>query len=129
MGNDPAARTPDGPPSSMPVPEQGEREEEKVQDELKELVDGLSRERDEYLELARWTRMQLRAAHSEAAGDSPNILRRLSIERREWTRVMRGSSAALGRAMGRKSQLRRAAAALGQSWIRGMRRAQKLYNE
>jgi putative transposase len=82
----------------------------------------------EYLELVRWTRTQLRAAHIEEAGDLPNILQRLSIERREWTMVMRGSSAALGRAMGRRSQLRRCAAALGQSWIRGVRRAQRLYN-
>jgi molecular chaperone GrpE len=42
-------------PSSEPVPQQGE-EEKKVRAELQDLVAGLERERDEYLELARRTK-------------------------------------------------------------------------
>ena len=68
-------------PSPSPVPnvppQQGEREEELVSAELKELVAGLERERDEYLELARRTkadfenyrkRIDREAAQAEARG-------------------------------------------------------------
>ena len=68
-------------PSPSPVPnvppQQGEKEEELVSAELKELVAGLERERDEYLELARRTkadfenyrkRIDREAAQAEARG-------------------------------------------------------------
>jgi molecular chaperone GrpE len=63
-------------PSSKPVPQQGE-EEKKVEGELEELVAGLERERDEYLELARRTkadfenyrkRVDREASQAEARG-------------------------------------------------------------
>jgi molecular chaperone GrpE len=63
-------------PSSKPVPQQGE-EEKKVESELQELLAGLERERDEYLELARRTkadfenyrkRVDREAAQAEARG-------------------------------------------------------------
>jgi molecular chaperone GrpE len=52
-----AGPSPSVPPSSEPdfVPQQG-GEEEKLEAELKDLVAGLERERDEYLELARRTK-------------------------------------------------------------------------
>jgi molecular chaperone GrpE len=62
--------------TSEPVPQQG-GEEEKVESELQELVSGLERERDEYLELARRTkadfenyrkRVDREASQAEARG-------------------------------------------------------------
>jgi molecular chaperone GrpE len=64
-------------PSSVPVPQQGGGEEERVESELKDLVAGLESERDEYLELARRTkadfenyrkRVSREAAEAEARG-------------------------------------------------------------
>ena len=60
-----------------PSPQQQGEEEQKVEGELKELVDGLSKERDEYLELARRTkadfenyrkRVDREASQAEARG-------------------------------------------------------------
>jgi molecular chaperone GrpE len=58
-------------PSSMSVPQQG-GEEEQVSAELQELVAGLERERDEYLELARRTK-----------ADFENYRKRVDREARE----------------------------------------------
>ncbi len=50
-----AGPSPSVPPTSEPDPQQG-KEEERVEGDLKDLVAGLERERDEYLELARRTK-------------------------------------------------------------------------
>src|SRR5215211_104672 len=47
---------PDGAHSSPPEPPKGEEEEKKVEGDLKDLVAGLERERDEYLSLAQRTK-------------------------------------------------------------------------
>jgi molecular chaperone GrpE len=51
-----AGPSPSVPPDSAPAPLQGEEEAERVEGELKDLVAGLERERDEYLEVARRTK-------------------------------------------------------------------------
>jgi molecular chaperone GrpE len=72
----PTDSAPDPPASDPPAPLQGE-EEERVESELQDLVAGLERERDEYLELARRTkadfenyrkRVDREAAQAEARG-------------------------------------------------------------
>src|SRR2546429_9656127 len=50
-----AGPSPSVPPASVPDPQRGE-EEKRVESELQDLVAGLERERDEYLELARRTK-------------------------------------------------------------------------
>ena len=74
--SDPQTPPPPSSPSSKPDPRRGE-EEEKVRDELQELIAGLERERDEYLELARRTkadfenyrkRVDREASQAEARG-------------------------------------------------------------
>src|SRR5437868_4707105 len=68
-------------PASEPVPQRGE--EEKVQAELQDLVAGLEKERDEYLELARRTK-----------ADFENYRKRVSREASEAETRGRASLAA-----------------------------------
>jgi molecular chaperone GrpE len=79
---------PSVPPTSGPDPQQGGEEEEKVRAELQDLVSGLERERDEYLELARRTkadfenyrkRVSREAAEAEARGRSALARELLSV--------------------------------------------------
>jgi REP element-mobilizing transposase RayT len=83
---------------------------------------------DAYLELVDWTG---RAIVSGKRGfvDSrlPPILKRLNVDAEAWTLAMRPRGNVFGRAMGKLNHLRLHAATLGQSWVRGLRQAEKLY--
>jgi molecular chaperone GrpE len=76
--SDPQTPHPPSSPSSEPVsvPQQGEEEDERVSSELKELVAGLERERDEYLELARRTKADFENYRKRIAGEAAEAEKR-----------------------------------------------------
>jgi REP element-mobilizing transposase RayT len=83
---------------------------------------------DQYVELLHWSG---RAAHPEKRGSIPPtlppLLQRLNIDAEAWTCTMRPSANVFGRAMGQLDHLRLHAKTLGQSWVRGLRQAERLY--
>jgi REP element-mobilizing transposase RayT len=83
---------------------------------------------DAYLELVEWTG---RAIVSGKRGfiDSkvPPIMKRLDIDADAWALAMRPRGNVFGRSMGKLDRLRLHAKTLGQSWVRGLRQAEKLY--
>lgn len=81
-----------------------------------------------YLQLIDWTGRAIRpdkVGHIDAA--APPILVRLSIDPAAWQGAMQPAGNVFGRALGRLDHLRLHAKALGQSWIKGLRQAQRLY--
>lgn len=82
----------------------------------------------EYLQLVDWTG---RAIRDDKRGhiDSrlPPIMARLNIDPRAWEAAMQSRGNVFGRAMGRLNHLQLHAKALGQSWVRGLRKAELLY--
>ena len=82
----------------------------------------------EYLVLVDWSGRLIRNAKRGAIEASlPPILHRLGIEADSWELLMRHRGTLFGRAMGKLDVMRLHAATLGQSWVRGMRTAQRLY--
>ena len=83
----------------------------------------------EYLELIDWTG---RIVRSDKRGfidhREPPILERLNIDRAAWERAMQREGNVFGRALGKLNHLRLHAHTLGQSWIRGLRRAERMYS-
>lgn len=59
--------------------------------------------------------------------DLPPILRRLNIDPQASQEAMQPRGNVFGRALGQLDHLRLHAKALGQSWIRGLRAAARLY--
>jgi hypothetical protein len=57
----------------------------------------------------------------------PPILKRLNIDSDSWEILMSRRSTVFGRAMGRLDTMRLHAATLGQSWARGMRKAERIF--
>ena len=82
----------------------------------------------EYLQLVDWTgravRVDKRGSIDEQA---PPIFRRLNIEPDAWRRAMAPAGNVFGRALGRLDSLRLHANSLGQSWVKGLQQAQRLY--
>ena len=82
----------------------------------------------EYLQLLDWT---ARAVHSDKRDTveekAPSVFKQLHIDPDAWQRVMVPAGNLFGRALGRLGQLRLHAQALGQSRVRGMRQAARLY--
>lgn len=82
----------------------------------------------DYLELVDWTGRAIRAGKRGAINSRlPSILQRLSIDGENWVAMMEPRGNMFGRALGQVDRLRRHAEALGQSWVRGLRRAELLY--
>jgi len=82
----------------------------------------------EHLELVDWTGRAVRADKTGAIeGSLPSILRRLNIDAQAWQLTMRPHGNVFGRAIGPLNHLRLHAKTLGQSWIRGLRQAERLY--
>ena len=71
-------------------------------------------------------RRALVAGIGACPSDMP-ILRRLNIDRAAWSGAMTPHGNVFGRAMGRINHLRLHAATLGQSWVRGLRQAERIY--
>src|SRR5690606_38534226 len=82
----------------------------------------------EYLQLVDWTGRAIRndkRGHIDAA--LPPIVARLNIDPSAWAAAMQPRGNVFGRAMGRLNHLQLHAKALGQSWVRGLRKAEILY--
>ena len=82
----------------------------------------------EYLQLLDWSG---RASRNDIRGHIdtrfPPILARLNIDPSAWQAAMQPRGNVFGRAMGRLNHLQLHAKALGQSWVRGLRKAELLY--
>jgi hypothetical protein len=83
---------------------------------------------NEYLQLVDWTGRSIRGDKQGAIDNTlPPILHRLNIDKDAWIESMRLKGNVFGRAMGKLNHLRIHAKALGQSWIKGLRQAERLY--
>jgi REP element-mobilizing transposase RayT len=82
----------------------------------------------DYLELVDWTGRTIRADKAGAIELTlPPILARLRVNDEAWRKAMRPHGNVFGRAMGRLSHLRLHAQTLGQSWVRGLRLAERMF--
>jgi len=82
-----------------------------------------------YLSLVDWTGRAIRDDKRGAIdGHLPPIIQRLNIDPDAWQLAMQPRGNVFGRAMGRLDHLRLHAKTLGQSWIKGVRAAEALYN-
>lgn len=83
----------------------------------------------EYLTLVDWSGRCIREGkRGFIQATAPPILQRLNIDREAWEQLITRRGMLLGRAMGKVDALRLHAASLGQSWIRGIHRAEQLYS-
>jgi REP element-mobilizing transposase RayT len=84
---------------------------------------------DAYLELIDWTGRAIVAGKPGSIdADVPPIIKRLNVDADAWTLAMRPRGNVFGRAMGKLDHLRLHAKTLGQSWVRGLRHAERLYS-
>ena len=82
----------------------------------------------DYLELVDWTgRMQRTDKRGAIDRALPAIMQRLGLDEHVWLVAMRPKGNAFGRALGRLDHLRLHARTVGQSWIRGVGRAQRMF--
>jgi REP element-mobilizing transposase RayT len=82
----------------------------------------------DYLQLVDWTGRSIRNDKRGAIDHSlPPILQRLNIDKEAWVEAMQPKGNVFGRAMGKLNHLKIHARALGQSWIKGLRQAERLY--
>lgn len=82
----------------------------------------------EYLQLLDWTGRAVQAGKRGAIDESaPSVFERLHIDPDVWQGIMVPAGNVFGRALGRLGPLRLHAQALGQSWVRGLRQAARLY--
>jgi hypothetical protein len=83
---------------------------------------------DAYLELVDWTgRAIVSRKRGFIDGKIPPIMKRLNVDADAWTLAIRPHGNVFGRAMGKLDRLRLHAKTLGQSWVRGLHQAEKLY--
>jgi REP element-mobilizing transposase RayT len=83
---------------------------------------------NDYLQLVDWTGRAIRRDKRGSIDTSlPPILQRLNIDHDAWVEAMRPKGNVFGRAMGKLNHLKIHARALGQSWIKGLRQAERLY--
>ena len=83
----------------------------------------------DYLALVDWSGRAVRAGkHGFIDAESPPILKRLIIDSDSWELLMSRRGIVFGRAMGRLDAMRIHAATLGQSWVRGVRKAERIYS-
>ena len=83
---------------------------------------------EDYVGLVDWTGRVVRPDKRGSIDTSlPPIMQRLGIDPGAWESAMQPNGNIFGRAMGRLDHLRLHASTLGQSWIRGMRAADRLY--
>ena len=82
----------------------------------------------EYLQLVDWTGRAIRTdKRGHIAAQLPPIIARLNIDPDAWEAAMQPRGNVFGRALGRLNHLQLHAKTLGQSWVRGLRRAELLY--
>jgi hypothetical protein len=84
---------------------------------------------DDYLDLVDWTGRNIRSDKRGSIDERlPPIVQRLNIDPDAWHCSMQRHGNVFGRAMGRLDHLRLHASTLGQSWVRGLRRSEALFN-
>jgi REP element-mobilizing transposase RayT len=82
----------------------------------------------DYISLVDWTGRSLSPGKRGFIEELPPILKRLNVAPESWELLMSRGGSLFGRAMGRLDALRLHAATLGQSWVRGMRNASRVYS-
>lgn len=83
---------------------------------------------EDYLALVDWSGRVIRDDKRGAIDARlPPIVQRLGIDPGAWELAMQPRGNVFGRALGRLDLLRLHAQTLGQSWVRGLRRAERLY--
>jgi len=83
---------------------------------------------EDYLELVDWTgRVRREDKRGFIDQQLPTIMQRLNIDAEVWQLAMQPRGDVFGRALGRLDHLRLHARALGQSWVRGLRQAERMY--
>jgi REP element-mobilizing transposase RayT len=83
---------------------------------------------DDYLALLDWTGRCIRGDKRGHIDQSlPPLLKRLNIDPDAWQASMQPNGNVFGRAMGQLDHLRLHAKALGQSWIKGLKQAERMY--
>lgn len=83
----------------------------------------------DYLSLVDWSGRAIRAGKRGFIGaEQPPVLKRLGIASESWEVLMCRRGTVFGRAMGRLDTMRLHAATLGQSWVRGVRKAERIYS-
>lgn len=83
---------------------------------------------NDYLSLVDWTGRAIRDDKRGQIDDRlPPILKRLNIDEAAWITAMQPDGNVFGRAMGKLNHLHLHAKALGQQWIKGLRKAERLY--
>jgi hypothetical protein len=83
---------------------------------------------EDYLTLVDWTGRAIRDdKRGHIDSNLPPIMRRLDIDPGAWETAMQPRGNVFGRAMGRLNHLRLHANTLGQSWVKGLRRAEAMY--
>jgi REP element-mobilizing transposase RayT len=82
----------------------------------------------DYLELLDWTG-RARRDDKRGAIDArlPSIMQRLDLDADAWQLAMQPRGNVFGRALGQLDHLRLHAQTLGQSWVRGLRQAERIY--
>jgi hypothetical protein len=82
----------------------------------------------DYLALLDWTGRAIRRdKRGHIDHTLPPILKRLNIDPAAWDELMQPQGNVFGRAMGQLDHLRLHAKALGQSWVKGLRQAERMY--
>ena len=90
--------------------------------------DSIPFSQNDYLQLVDWTGRSIRGDKRGAIDHSlPPILLRLNIDKDAWIETMQPKGNVFGRAMGKLNHLKIHARALGQSWIKGLRLAERMY--
>ena len=90
--------------------------------------DALPCAQDDYLVLLDWTGRAIRNDKRRHIDQSlPLILDRLNIDPVAWREIMQPEGNVFGRAVGQLDHLRLHAHALGQKWVKGLRRAERIY--
>jgi REP element-mobilizing transposase RayT len=83
----------------------------------------------DYLSLVDWSGRAIRAGkRGFIAAELPPILKGLGIDADAWELLIARRGTMFGRAMGRLDAMRLHAATLGQSWVRGVRGAERIYS-
>jgi REP element-mobilizing transposase RayT len=82
----------------------------------------------DYLQLIDWSGRSIREGkHGRIEARLAPILSRLGIDTEIWQVAMARKGSLFGRAMGRLDVMRLHAASLGQEWVRGLKRSERMY--
>lgn len=82
---------------------------------------------EDYLDLIDWTaRLTWPAKHGRASATEPPIPQKLGLSHTQWNQQMLGTETRFCRAIGSAQALIEKAAAIGQSWLKGIGEAQRL---